>query len=471
MWKNYFNLSTTKEVLKLLAENSERARILAGGTDLVLEMKHGTHSEIDTILDISRVPGYDEISLDNEGCLHIGPTVTHNHCVASELVREYAFPLAQACWGVGAPQIRNRGTIVGNLVTASPANDTIAPLMAMGARLVLASAEGERVVPLHEFYLGVRKTVLRQDEMVLDVIIPAMTNKQRGTYQKLGLRKAQAISLVNMAAILTFEKGVVREAAITLGAVAPTIIHAEEGEAYLKGRELDEKTIAQAAKLAGKASRSIDDVRGSADYRDEMVKVLVKRGLTDLAKGREKAQVPDDPPLLWGRNSAKISLKPPRAGFISPKSPIQTIINGKEYSFETGQGKTLLDLIRDEAGLTGAKEGCGEGECGACTMFLDGKAVMACLVPAPRAHGAEIVTIEGVTEDGKLHPIQEAFISEGAVQCGFCTPGFVMSAVKLLEEKPHPSHDQIRDGIAGNLCRCTGYYKIVNAIEKAREGE
>ncbi|HVN55912.1 MAG TPA: FAD binding domain-containing protein [Anaerolineaceae bacterium] len=467
MWHDYINAETVEEVLQVLHDRQEEARIVAGATDLILEMERGVRKGITTLIDVTRIPHLDQILLDEDGLIHIGPLVTHNLVVASKLLREMAFPLVQAALEVGSPQIRNRGTIAGNLITASPANDTITPLMALGAQVTLRSLTGERKVPLQDFYLGVRKTVMRADEIVVDIAFPSLTPADRGIFIKLALRRAQAISLVNIAAICSMVGDTVRSAVVTLGAVAPTIIHAREADEFLAGKPLDEPAIHAAAELVMQAAQPISDVRGSAAYRKTMVRVLARRALTALARG-ENQSFPSEPVLLVGKpaNGKGSRLSTPRRA-PGPGEPIQTRINGKDYTFNGGQGKTLLHFLREEALLTGSKEGCAEGECGACTVFLDGQAVMSCLVPAPRAHGAEIVTVEGLGADGHLHPVQEAFIAAGAVQCGYCTPGFLMSAAKLLEEKPTPTQDEIRQALTGNLCRCTGYYKIIEAIEQA----
>jgi len=149
--------------------------------------------------------------------------------------------------------------------------------------------------------------------------------------------------------------------------------------------------------------------------------------------------------------------------------PISVKINGDWKQLLVRPWGTLLDTLRDDLGLTGTKEGCGNGNCGACTVMVDGRSVDACMVLIPEMEGCEIQTIEGVAEQGELHPLQQAFIDHGALQCGFCTPGFIISAKYLLDRNPHPSEDEIRLWIAGNLCRCTGYDKIVRAIQDAAE--
>ena len=152
---------------------------------------------------------------------------------------------------------------------------------------------------------------------------------------------------------------------------------------------------------------------------------------------------------------------------MSDKTPIHFTVNGESRSVETFPMSRLLDVLREELQLTGTKEGCGEGECGACTVILDGRIVNSCLVPVAQASGSSITTIEGVATEGKLHDVQQAFIDHGGAQCGICTPGMILAAVDLLERNPKPSEVDIRTGLAGNLCRCTGYMKIFESVVRA----
>lgn len=148
------------------------------------------------------------------------------------------------------------------------------------------------------------------------------------------------------------------------------------------------------------------------------------------------------------------------------KKPVKLKINGHDYDLELAPQTTLLEALRDHLGLTGAKEACDGGECGACTVLSDGGPVLSCLTLALEAEGKNITTIEGLAQNGKLTPLQEAFVTEGAIQCGFCTPGMVLSAQALLERNPHPSKEEATRSLAGNLCRCTGYAKAIAAVMK-----
>ena len=153
------------------------------------------------------------------------------------------------------------------------------------------------------------------------------------------------------------------------------------------------------------------------------------------------------------------------------KKQIKLKVNGVEYDVLIEPHWTLLHVLRDEIGLIGTKKGCDRGECGACTVIMNGEAILSCLVLAIQCQGKHILTIEGLVQDGKLDPLQDAFVKYGAIQCGFCTPGMIMASRALLQKNPHPSEEEIKRGLSGNLCRCTGYTKIIAAVQKASTTE
>jgi xanthine dehydrogenase iron-sulfur cluster and FAD-binding subunit A len=465
MWQSYYQPTSLREALDLYRQ-LPTARLIAGGTDTLVELRRGVRPT-DTLIDLSRLHELRYIVLADQ-IVRIGALATHNDVIASPYVRQI-LPLAQASREVGAPQIRAAATVVGNLVTASPANDTIPALIALDAQVVLTSAAQERVVALHSFYTGVRKTVLQPGEIVREIRIPVLNSKQRAMFLKLGLRRAQAISVVNAALLLrgstseddSFQ---IETAVIALGCVAPTIVRCTDAESFLAGKVLDTATIANASALVQQSIRPIDDIRGSAQYRRQAAQALVTRGLQAIATNSHAASWETQPVLL----ETALETAAPVAQ-VSADAPVETIhtqLNGQAIQLPAAQ--TLLDALR-AAGYTGVKEGCAEGECGACTVWLHGRAVMSCLTPAGQANNAELTTIEGLASSDALHPIQQAFIDHGAVQCGFCIPGFLMAAAKLLAEQPQPSQQQIQTALSGNICRCTGYKQMIEAVQHVAE--
>ena len=501
--RRYVAPASLADALEILAELGPAARPVAGGTDLLLELSRGARPGVEVLVDLSAVAGLDAITVtggeggrgqgEGRGRVELGPLVTHGAVVGHARLRAAALPLAQACLEVGGPPLRNRATVAGNVVTASPANDTISTLMALGAELTLASVRGERTVAVSDFFTGYRTTVLEPDELVAKIAFDALdgppggANKgrddadqprtafgslgessdgvRRGVFVKLGLRRAQAISVVHAAAVGHFgADGAVEDLILALGSVGPVVVTIPAATELARGRRLEE-AAAEVAEAAASGVEPIDDLRATAQYRTRTVKVAVERALRALAAGTEASAWPASPPRL-AAGGMPTPLGPRRD--LTDGDHIEATVNGRRRRAAGAASSTLLDWLRDELGLIGTKEGCAEGECGACTVHLDGRAVLACLTPAARADGAAVVTVEGLaTEDGDLHPVQAAMEAHGGVQCGFCTPGFVMSAAKLIEEAPSPTDEQVAHGLSGNLCRCTGYYPIIAAVKTA----
>jgi len=458
MIEAYFRPTSLAEALALLEREGAGARLIAGGTDVMVELQRGPKPAT-RLIDLTALGCELDFIEDVADRLTLGGLTTHNAILASPPFRRHALPLIQACIEVGAPQIRTRATVAGNVVTSSPANDTITALYALDASVELVSRGGTRTLPIEEFCTGFRTTALRTNELIRSIGVRKLDAERRGIFLKLGLRRAQAISVINVAIVAAFDGARVRAVRIALGCVAPTIFRAIDAEKALIGSSLDRATRESVAHIAAQSIAPIDDVRGSAGYRRKMVAALIDRALERIADGTEADGLPALPILL----EADVRPAPPRA---FDGATIATTINGRSHRLSDAVHKSLLDALRDE-GFTGAKEGCAEGECGACTVWLDGKAVMSCLVPAPQAHGANITTIEGLAGGAGLHPLQQAFVERGAVQCGFCIPGMLMAGAKLIEERPDCTLEDAQAAISGNLCRCTGYRKILDAISDA----
>ncbi|MGQ9788234.1 MAG: FAD binding domain-containing protein [Candidatus Hadarchaeaceae archaeon] len=274
-----FDYSAPKSLQEALREKKERkgAYVLAGGTDLVPKMRGQVVKPVH-LIDISGIKELDYIEKQG-GQVRIGAATKISRIIDSKI--ELGI-LQEACKKLGNPLTRNKATIGGNLCNASPAADTATPLMVLDAQLVLKSIDGERVVPVENFFLGPGKTVLKEDDILTEIRITPPENGAKAKFVKVGLRKADAISVVNCAVLLKIQKGIVKDAKIALGSVAPTPILAKEAQKALIGNKLSEELVEKCAQIAAKEAKPIDDVRGSAKYRVLLVEGCVKKALREL---------------------------------------------------------------------------------------------------------------------------------------------------------------------------------------------
>jgi carbon-monoxide dehydrogenase medium subunit len=275
----YLAPDTVEDAVAALAENSPDARALAGGTDLLVDLKHESVLA-GTLVDLTRIPECKGIDESTDG-LRFGSLVTHTEIMESELVRKHAPSMIDAARTVGAVQTRNLGTLGGNLVTCVPSLDSGPVLVALDAEVTVAGIAGRRRMKLTEFMVGPRKTVLQKGEILVDIVIPANNLGKPCSFRKFGLRKGQALALVNAAAAVNLDGGVLAATRIALGAVAPTVVRAREAEAALDGNAPDPTLIAKAADIAVTEAKPIDDFRASADYRRELIRALTGRVLNE----------------------------------------------------------------------------------------------------------------------------------------------------------------------------------------------
>ncbi len=453
----YREPTSVDEAVSLLAIRGDQARVLAGGTDLVVQMKLERVAP-QLLVSVKRIPELAEIAVHDAG-VRTGATVSIRDIGADETIRARYAALAEACAAFGSAQIEVMGTIGGNICNASPAADTVPALIALDAEAVIRGPNGERRVPVESFATAPGDTVLRNDEMLIAVDIPAAKTGSGSAFLKIG-RVAADIAKVNAAVAIVRDGDRVIDCRIALGSVAPTVVGARRAEAALTVNTFSAKFLSEAARLAVEDATPIDDVRFTASYRREIVRVLVHDGLLSA----------------WDR-TGQMTPRAPLSGFVTkliiarraePRNmpnDLRMTVNGQDRSFSVAPNDLLYGVLRDDLELTGAKYGCGIGECGACTVRVDGKPVLSCLTLAASVDGSNVTTVEGLQRPtGELDELQDAFIKHSAFQCGYCTPGILMAARSLLDENPQPTEETIRRYLRGNLCRCTGYQSFVRAI-------
>jgi carbon-monoxide dehydrogenase medium subunit len=283
-----------QHAVALLAQHGPTSKVLAGGTDLLADLKFSSHAPPSVVVDISRAAGLNELKMTEEG-LSIGALVTHTQIMQSPIMRDQFPALIEAAHTIGAVQTRNLGTLGGNLVTAVPSVDSGPTLVALDAIVTVLGPSGRRSMPLAEFFVGPRKTALKHDELLVEILIPKASVGKPTAFLKFGLRKGQALALVNVAGSFWVDWGKQAFVAprVALGAVAPKVIHATSAEAYLDGRAISPEAMVEAGRLAADDAKPITDFRASAEYRRDLIAVLTKRALEgayELAKAKRAEQ-------------------------------------------------------------------------------------------------------------------------------------------------------------------------------------
>ncbi|MBH61483.1 MAG: aldehyde oxidase [Alphaproteobacteria bacterium] len=437
------------------ALDTGRLTILAGGTDFYPARVGRTIEE--DVLDISAIPELQGIEETNNH-FRIGAGVTWSEIIHATLPASF-HGLQLTGREVGGRQIQNAGTICGNICNASPAADGVPALLTLDAEIEITSADADRRLPLADFIIGNRSVALSPNELVTGLRMPKPASRSSSTFIKLGARRYLVISIAMVAVVLeATDNGMVACARIAVGACSEVARRLPHLEAALAGLPISAELAKSALPEHLESLEPIDDVRGSAAYRRDAALTCVRRALAELGTNLDSGA---------GSPRAKSQTRVERSqGIESDADTFSIVVNGKPAKISSPRITRLADVLRDELLLTGTKIGCNAGDCGACTVLLDGQQMCACLVPVGQVNGRQVTTVEGLSTDGCLTRLQSAFNSEGATQCGICTPGMLMAATELLRNKNGElaTEDEVSDALGGVLCRCTGYRNIVSAV-------
>jgi xanthine dehydrogenase iron-sulfur cluster and FAD-binding subunit A len=518
--------ATLGEVGALLHQYGDDAVLYAGGTELLLVMKEGLLRP-HHVVDLKRIPDLDVIA-DADGTLDIGATTRHRVVETAPLVHARCPLLSEVARHVANVRVRSVGTVGGNLAFADPHSDLATLFLALDTSLLLWSSRGVRELPLAQFVREAYQTAREDDEVLTTVRLRPWPPGTTATYVKFGVHERPTLGVA--VAMLPATASAPAALRLAVGCVGPVPQRLHTLEAQAMG-ESPSYLAAHAAELSAWAVdevEAVDDRHGSAEYKRELTRVFVRRALQVTAAriagetarprwahavvlmmgggqimgGLERApqapqgdserpatpvtrlgptpssggleRAPQAPQGLGGGTSYVGGLQG-SAGAATDRdwrtSRITMIVNGRPTQVEIEPHALLLDVLRDRLGLKGAKRSCDIQVCGACTVLVDGGPVSACTYLAQEVDGRDVRTVEGLSDGESLHPLQEAFVERGAVQCGFCTSGMLLSAAALLAQDAAPSREGIVHYLRGNLCRCTGYRKIIDAIADCAASE
>jgi aerobic-type carbon monoxide dehydrogenase small subunit (CoxS/CutS family)/CO/xanthine dehydrogenase FAD-binding subunit len=448
--RTYHRPSRVEEASSLLARG---AFALAGGTRLLT-----SDLELPNVVDLTAL-GLAGIE-QQDGDVRIGPLATLQAVIASKAAHAAtAGLLPAACRAHSAsPIVRGMATLGGEAVHGAHDSELAAALLALNGIFVLSGPKGESEVPAVRFLKSPAED-LAGGSLLTAIVIPGAPGG--AALERIAVLPS-APSILAVAVALTFTGPQCGRARIALTGLQGRPARIPEAEARIEGSQCEAAVIEACVEQIVKRAAFRDDAHAPATYRRRVVRPLVVRALTSAAERARSHGVLEVPvlPTPAGRR-APITALP---YFTSGR--IELTVNGRPLHAEAEARTTLLALLRRE-GFFGVKHGCETGECGACAVLLDGRPVDACLTLALRAEGRSVTTVEGLGDPETLHPIQAAFVDQGAIQCGFCTPAMELCAKALLDAAPDPTEDQVREALSGCLCRCTGYVKPVQAVLQA----
>jgi xanthine dehydrogenase iron-sulfur cluster and FAD-binding subunit A len=462
----YSRPASIEEACALLAAD-EGARVIAGGQTLVplMAMRLARPTRL---VDIVRIPGLAYVRQEGDA-IAIGAATTQRAAESDPLVRARLPLLARALPFVGHAATRARGTIGGSLANGDAAAEIALVAATLGATLTYREGDRSGEILAAEFFVGPMATTLPIAAVLTGVRFPAWRERVGVGFQEVSSRRSDFAFASAAAQVALAPDGTCARIAIGVGAATEVPLRLAAAEQALAGARLTPEAIRAAVSEALAGVATMADLHASAEYRRRVATSLAIRAVNEAAEdakneGWATAPAPVDP-----RGQIRVDAVAHAEAYEDANLPTLRV-NGQNHPIDVEPRTTLLDCLRDKLGLVGAHAGCEHGVCGACTVLVDGVAVRSCLMFAVQADGRAITTIEGLTPaPGELSVLQDAFCETHGLQCGYCTPAMILAAHALIAGNPSPTRDEIVEAISGNICRCTGYVQIVEAVALAAE--